>query len=273
MQSENTFVYDLRKFKMVLDKTDRDGSEQIMNSGWYKDEVVTADIFEKYLKSGMIVLDLGANIGFYTLLASSLVGPKGKVFAFEPSPYNTNLIRASVKENSFTNIVIVEAAVFDHVGKATLYLSPDYISEHSLFDYNYSSGPHASVKKIEVKTTTIDHYLENNVGSLKADFIKMDIEGSESRALEGMKKVLEFNKHLIIVTEFWFNGFKHDKRNPRNFLENLQKLNFKIHHIDEFEQRVYPVSIDEMIEIAESKVKNHIEKNKEDWYTNLLCIR
>src|SRR3972149_5492657 len=90
----------------------------------------TTKVFEQYLKPGMIALDLGANIGFYTMLARSLVGPEGEVFAFEPSPDNTNLIRASVKENSFENVVVVEDAVADMVGKTTLHLSPEYISEH-----------------------------------------------------------------------------------------------------------------------------------------------
>lgn len=273
----NTQVHDFGKFKMLLDKNDKDVSEQIRLFGWYKDELITTKVFERYLKDGMSVLDLGANIGFYTMLARSLVGPKGRVFAFEPHPHNSNLIKASVKLNSFTNVKVVEAAISDRVGKSTLFVSQDYISEHSLFDYNYSSGPHNGKNNIAVNVVTIDDYLEKNLGNFKVDFIKMDIEGSESRALKGMKKVLNENKHLILVMEFWPEGFKNDKVDPRKILEKLKKLKFRISHIDEFEQRIYPVSIDKIMEIAEFRIKNQVERNKitkyGDWYTNLLCVK
>jgi FkbM family methyltransferase len=276
MQIKNTWIHDSGKFKIALDKNDKDVSEQLKNSGHYEDELMTVRIFKKYLKSGMTVLDLGANIGYYTMLARSIVGPKGKVFAFEPSPSSIKLIKASIKENSFANVIAVETAVSNKTGKAKLYLSPLYISEHSLLDYHYSSG-RSSEKSINVKTITIDDYFEKNVGNFKIDFIKMDIEGSESRALEGMKRVLEENKKLIMITEFCPNCIKFGNRNPRDFLEKLLHLGFKIFHIDEFKKRVYPVSVEEMLKIADFRIKNIIEKNKINdygtWYTNLLCVR
>ena len=273
----HTWVHDFGKFKLVLDESDTDFSRQVKMSGRYNYEILEPKIFEKYLKNSMTVLDLGANIGYYTMLAASKVGPKGRIFAFEPFPDNASLIRASIKENCFYNVVVVEAAVSDHDGSSTFYLSPYYISEHSLFDYHYSSGFHTSKKSINVKVLTIDNYLGNNVGNIKADFIKMDIEGSETRALKGMKRTLVENKHLILMTEFWPNGFANDKSDPHDFLETLQQMQFKIYHIDQFEQKVYPISVDEMMKIADFRIKNSIEKNKEiqsgGWYTNLLCIK
>lgn len=276
MNLNNIWVHDFGKFKMVLDSTDKDISEQIKNFGWYKDEMITTQVFEKYLKPKMTVLDLGANVGFYTLLARSRVGPKGKVFTFEPSPQNANLIRKSLEKNFFDNVIVVEAAVADIVGRAPLYLAPDYISEHSLLDY-YSSDPNVSQNKIDVKLITIDNYLEENAADMKVSFIKMDIEGSETRALKGMKMTLNENEHLILITEFWPNGFYLAKSTPKKYLESLKKFGFKIFHIDEFEKKVYPVTVKTMIGIAKFRIKNHVEKNKEakyeDWYTNLLCIK
>jgi len=271
MDLQSIWVHDFGKFKMVLDKNDKDVSEQIKKFGWYKDELIETEVFEKYLKPGMTVLDLGANIGFYTLLARSIVGPKGKVIAFEPFPHNANLLGRSLKENLFANVIVVQAAISDAVGKTFLYLSPDFISEHSLLDYDKSSQ-----KKIEVEVLTVDDYLEK-MGNFKVDFIKMDIEGSETKALKDMKNTLKKNKHLILVTEFWPNGFYLAKSTPKKYLEDLKKIGFKIFHIDEFKQSVYPVNPDEMVKIAEFRIKNHVEKNKEtkygDWYTNLLCIK
>lgn len=273
----STWVHNFGKFRMVLDKDDIDISKQVKEFGWYQDEKFESKVFEAHLKPDMTVLDLGANIGFYTVLARSVVGQEGRVFAFEPFPDNADLVRASVKENSFTNVIVVEAAVSDKVGKTTLYLSPDACSEHSLLNLNFQHSLDSTVNKIEVQVVTVDDYLERNVGNLKVDFIKMDVEGSESRAINGMKKVLDSNKHIVLMTEFWPNGFKEDKKNPRDFIETLYQLNFKIHNIDNLAQKVEAVTVDEMMQIADFRSKNIPKQNKVmqtwGWYTNLLCIR
>jgi len=262
---------------MVLDENDMDFSRQAKYMGKYAAEKLETTIFETHLKSDMTVVDLGANLGFYSLLVASIVGPKGKVFAFDPSPTNIELIKLSVKENNFSNVVVVEAAVSDHVGKSELCLSPFYNSEHSLFGYHYSSGPCKNNKEITVDVITLDHYLKNIIKNNHVDLIKMDIEGSESQALKGMKKTIDENENLILMTEFWPNGFKNAGSNPREFLEELERLGFRIYHIDEFEQEVYPVLVDEMMKITNQRVKNHVEKSKEvqcgGWYSNLLCIK
>lgn len=273
----NTWVHDFGKFKMVLDRTDTDISKQVERSGWYSDEAFEASLFEKYLKKGMTVLDLGGNIGFYTILARSLVGQEGRVFSFEPFPNNASLIRASIKENFFTNVTVVEAAASDRVGKATLHLSPDACSEHSLLDLNFQYNLEPQQNEIEVQVLTVDEYFEKNVGDFKVDFIKMDIEGSESRALKGMQKVLQANKHLMLMTEFWPNGFKEDNKDPKDFLKMLDEIGFKIHNIDSFEQKIVPVTVDEMMEIVHFRSKNIPKENKVmqvwGWYTNLFCVR
>lgn len=273
----DTWIHDFGKFKMVLDKDDADISKQVKEFGWYKDEKFETQVFESYLKDSMVVLDLGGNIGFYTMLARSMVGPKGRVFAFEPFPNNAALIRASAKENSFDNITVVEAAVSDENGKTMLHLSPDACSEHSLLDLNFQYNSNSGQKQIQILTITVDDYLENNANDLKVNFIKMDIEGSESRALSGMKKVLDENKHLAIMSEFWPNGFKEGRKNPRDFLETLHQLNFKIHNIDNLRQKIIPVTVKEMMEIVDFESKNIPKDNKVmqtwGWYTNLFCVR
>ena len=274
---ENTMTYNLGKFKMILDNKDKDISKQIKDFGWYIDEQLTTNVFKEYLKPGMVVLDLGANIGFYTMLARSLVGPRGKVFAFEPSPHNVGLIKASAKTNHFDNVTIIEAAVADKVGKATLYLAPDYITEHSLHDYYENPKPNAKQNQTIVRVTTVDSFLKKQVGNMKIDFIKMDIEGSETKALKGMKETLQKNDRLILITEFWINGFYLSNSTPEKYLKAIQKFGFKIYFIDDFKQSVYHVSIKQLLEIAKFRIKNQIERNKfakyGDWYTNLLCIK
>lgn len=269
------WVHDFGQFKMVLDKTDLDFSRQVLMLGNYATESHESQIFEKQLKKDQIVLDLGANIGYYSLLARSVVGPGGKVFSFEPSTENTSLIKKSIDANKFENITVVEAAVSDHDGYGSLFLSPYYKSEHSVFEYHYSSGDHKGDTQ-KIKLVTIDSFLEN-LGDPSVDVIKMDVEGSEKKALDGMKKTIEFNKKLTLITEFWPQGFANAGIEPEDFLEILASLGFVLYHIDEFLQKTYPVSVSEMSKLVKERTDNPVERTKENqsgrWYTNLLCIK
>lgn len=270
------WVHNFGGFKMLLYENDRDFSRQIRYLGNYSTESLETKVFEKYLKPGMRILDLGANIGFYTLLASTKVGKNGQVIAFEPSPQNLKLIDSSLKENSFSNVIVVNAAVSDFVGKSFLHISPYYNSEHSLFKYHYSSGNVNNTDKIMIDVTTVDKALEERA-DYTVDLIKMDIEGSESKALKGMQQVLEENEHLVLITEFWPKGFENAKSDPKDFLEKLEKFDFKIHYIDEAKGQVYSVTADEMEDIMKNRMNVPVEKTKiiqsGGWYANLLCLR
>ena len=276
MPDEQIWSHDFVGFKMVLDKTDLDFSRQVKFLGNYSTESFETKIFESQLKSGMRVLDLGANIGFYTLLASSKIGNSGRVFAFEPSPKNLKLINLSLKENSFSNVTVIDAAISDFVGKSFLHLSPYYNSEHSLFNYHYSSGKYHTLDKIMINVTTVDQTL-SDVGDHTVDLIKMDIEGSESKALKGMQKTIEKNEHMILITEFWPKGFENANSEPGDFLNELSTFGFKLHHIDEIKEQVYPVTVNEMEDIMKNRTSTLVDKNKAiqagGWYTNLLCLK
>jgi FkbM family methyltransferase len=285
MTLDNTFVYNFGKFRMVLDKHDTDVSRQIQEHGWYVDERLDIEVFQKHLKTGMTFVDLGANVGFYTFLARSIIGQKGRVFAFEPYPRNAELIRASIGENNsfHNNVTLVEAAVSDKNGKASLYLSPDASSENSLLDLEFRYDHDAKKEEglgrkgqqekraITVDVVTVDDYFEKKVGDTKVDFIKMDIEGSEYRAFKGMSnKVLRDNDRMILMLEFWPNGFRKDNHDPYEFLETLA-----IQLIDNIKQEVYRVGVEEMKRIEKSRMDDLGTQNEFmkiwGWYTNLLC--
>jgi FkbM family methyltransferase len=272
----DTWLHDFGDFKMLLYENDRDFARQIKYLGNYSTESLETKIFAKYLKPNMRVLDLGANIGFYTLLASAKVGKNGQVIAFEPSPQNLKLINASLVENSISNVVVVSAAVSDFVGRTSLHLSPYYNSEHSLFNYHYSSGMHTDSETTIIDVTTVDKTLENSA-NFKVDLIKMDIEGSESKALKGMKQVLEENEYLVLITEFWPKGFENANSDPKDFLKKLEEHSFKIHYIDEAKDQIYSVTSDEMEDIMKKRMSMPTENTKMiqsgGWYANLLCLR
>lgn len=273
---KDTFIHDFGKYKMVLDNYDADVSKQIREFGWYRDENFDTEILQRHLKAGMTFVDLGANVGFYTFLARSKVEQDGRVFAFEPFPRNAELIRASIKENSFKNVTLVEAAVSDIKGKATFYLSPDANSEHSLLNLEFEHNDEAQ-REIEVNVITVDSFFQETVGDTKIDFIKMDIEGSEYRALMGMKAILGDSRQLTLLTEFWPNGFRKDNQDPYEFLANLIAFGFKISFIDNINEVVRPVSVAELGKLEDYWTGNLKSTNpvmqKWGWYTNLLCMK
>lgn len=271
---ENTWVHNFNDFKMTLSKSDTDIAPQIQKFGWYEDEKFETEVFAKNLKKDMTVLDLGANIGFYSLLARSVVGPGGNVYSFEPFPENISLLRQSIHENKFENMTLIEAAVSDKSGESFLYLSPDACSEHSMLDLDFDYNKNQSQKKLKIQALNIDDYFVSFDD--KIDFIKMDIEGSEFRALDGMKKTLEQNQQISIMTEFWPNGFRKDGKAPQDFLKRLVDLGFELFHIDSSNSTLAKKTPEQIMNVEKN---NHsiIQKNpvmkKWGWYTNLFCTR
>ncbi len=142
-------------------------------------------LFEKTIKEGSFVFDLGAHTGFYTLLSSTLVGSQGKVFAFEPMPNNIKYLKQHLQLNHIYNVNIIEAAVSDTNGLA-------------YFELNSSSfqGKLSLQGALEVKTVSLDDLIAK--GDIPTpDYIKMDVEGAEFKVLLGAKSMLK-NAHPTI---------------------------------------------------------------------------
>lgn len=271
---EDTWIHNFNNFKIVLSKSDADISPQIQKFGWYEDEKFETEIFAKNLKNGMTVLDLGANIGFYSLLARSVVGSGGRIYSFEPFPENISLLRQSIQENKFENMTAIEAAVSDTSGTSFLYLSPDACSEHSMLDLDFDYAKNQTQRKVKIQVISVDDYFANYDG--KIDFIKMDIEGSEFRALAGMKKTLAKNQQISIMTEFWPNGFRKDGKVPQEFLKQLTGLGFDLFHIDSTSNTLEKKSPEQIMDVeknSQSIIKKSPVMQKWGWYTNLFCTR
>jgi FkbM family methyltransferase len=143
-------------------------------------------LFSKYIKPGMIVFDVGANVGLYSLLASVLTGVKGKVFSFEPLPTNIFYLNSHIELNGLKNVSVSDKAISDKVSKVRFN-----------FGDNRSSG-HISIKgEIEVETTSLDEFIK--AGNPLPDLIKMDIEGAEFDALVGAKELLKNKRPVIFL--------------------------------------------------------------------------
>lgn len=149
------------------------------------------------ITAGMHAVDIGANVGYYTMLLASLVGPEGRVIACEPDPGNAALLRRSVAENHFQQVRVVEAAVTDVEGSATLHQDAAWHGVHSLARENCVN---AGETHVEVATTTVDALLA--AAGLGADFVKIDAQGAEASILRAAGRLLT-QPHARVLIELW----------------------------------------------------------------------
>lgn len=183
-----------------------------------KQDVTEIKLIEAYLKQGHNVLDIGANIGFYTNIFSNVIGTKGKVFAFEPEPVNFQYLQQNCK--LLNNATLVNKAVSDTTGVLKIYLSKMLNVDHR----TYAIDDYSEVKEIDA--VTIDDYLLS-VGNPAIDFIKMDIQGYEMAAVKGMLQTLKRNKNIKIISELWPFGLRKAGSSASELLNvfNAQQLN------------------------------------------------
>ncbi len=150
------------------------------------------------IKPGQTVYDVGANIGFFTILCSRLVGPQGRVYAFEPIPQNLATLRHNVTLNAFSNVTIVEKALSSSTGTAEMFVSP-WSAFHSLnvegATKQDNHGPQAG--EITVQTVTLDEFVQGE-GVRAPDLVKIDVEGAELIVLAGMGETLSSVKPLLL---------------------------------------------------------------------------
>jgi len=143
----------------------------------------------KHLKDGMVFYDVGANSGFFSLLGSTLVGPTGRVVAFEPHPITAVQLKAQMQINRASNVDVVVAAVSDKCGTAQFSddLSADMLS---------LIGADQSMRSITVRTTTIDKEANERP---EPDVLKLDVEGAEIDALKGAEQFIRTKKPVLLV--------------------------------------------------------------------------
>ncbi len=191
-----------------------------MLTGRYEPDSVA--VFKALIHPGMTVVDLGAHIGYFTHLFGKLVGTEGKVFAFEADPFIFELLRKNVRH--FSNVEARQAAVSDSLGTIDFYHS----EEKSGCGSTVRELPALFKKtKLSVPATDLDSALER-AGVSHVDFIKMDIEGGEPKALLGMQRTLEQNPAIILVTEFAPEWLRAGGMEPLLFLQKLRGFGFRI---------------------------------------------
>lgn len=158
-------------------------ANQLYWCGYKSRQHQTTSVFCMFAKRASSIFDIGANIGFYALLAGA-IKEKGSIFAFEPVSRIFELLKDNININMFSNVIPIQKVVTDYEGVITFYVNLE--SDHSA---STLKGFREITQEIKVPCITLDKYVEqNNIG--KVDLVKIDVEGEDHRVLKGMQRTL-----------------------------------------------------------------------------------
>jgi FkbM family methyltransferase len=217
----------LGKYLMWVDAFDQGLSPHLIFEGFW--EMWISAAIARFVRRGTTVVDVGANVGYYTLLLADAVGPEGRVVAFEPNPRIAELLRLSVAINGFSARVSVRSeAVSMQCGPGLTFAIPKHepknagvvrtVADRSSYLDQFGQN----VRFIDVPEITLDSLALTNVG-----IVKIDAEGAEESVWEGMQQTIDNNRNICIVLEFNCSRCY----DPVDFYGRISKR-FKVRHID-----------------------------------------
>jgi FkbM family methyltransferase len=214
--------------------------------------------FLRAVKEGQVVVDIGANVGYYTLLGGAVVGEKGRIYAFEPDPVGFGILEKNVRLNGLTNVVLEQKAVSSESGSIRLFLADENKGDHRTYQTDEER------ESIEVGALALDDYFEGYEGSI--DFVKIDTQGAEAAIVEGMDQLIKEHEEMRMVVEFWPYGLDMFGADSDELLEKLQSYGFEFYNLGVWGQpsRLMKVSIAGLSE------RHTVETQS---FTNLFLMR
>ncbi len=237
---KTSLVRDVHGHLLQLDRGDYLG---LSLTRAYEPEVTA--FFMRSVRPGDTALDLGAHVGYFTLLLAKLVGPRGRVVAFEPHPENFALLSKNVRENGYGNVSLYQAAVADRSGRG--WLLPDQFNSG---DHRLAKLPPTDPSAIEIDTVALDDQLRSLAGTSR--WIKMDVQGAEVAALRGMERVIESCRRLSVVVEFFPRALERAGSRPEELLGFFEERGLFPHRLTAHGV-VCPVSSDELLRVHVSR--------------------
>ncbi|MGH6845639.1 MAG: FkbM family methyltransferase [Methylocella sp.] len=162
-------------------------------AAWYRNfEPVTQTLIERSLRPGMVFVDVGANVGYFSVLADRIVGPDGLVHAFEPSPPTLPMLRRNLARHGVRHVEVHEFALGETNGLREFNHTIDQLND------GFVPGPYAPVIRTErIVQKRLDDVLQG-----KVDFVKMDIQGTEIEVLRGMERIIRENEQISFLVEW-----------------------------------------------------------------------
>lgn len=187
---------------------------------------VETDKLSGLVQPGMVVLDVGANLGYHTALFSHLVGRSGRVIAVEPDPSSFSLLQENISLNRIENATAVQCAVGAASGWANLWLSETNFACNSLVP---TAVPN-SRKAARTRVVTVDELLGDAVDA-RIDLIKIDCEGSEGDVLAGAVETVRRHSPKLWL-EFWPHGLRLAGTDPQDLLKKLHEAGYTVQAVD-----------------------------------------
>lgn len=244
--------------KFYYDKLrDTSIASSILTNGNYEKE--TFNEIRNSLFNGDVFIDGGANIGFYSILSSKFVGPKGKVISFEPTSTCYNYLLKNIKINKKKNIFPIKKAISNK--NSTVFFNISENSEENSIVKNSNKKDNI----VKIKATSIDSYCKNKKIK-KVDLIKLDIEGQELQALKGSRETIIKNKNIKIIFELNIANRRDGIIYSKKIFNYLSKLNFKY----------FKLLLDSPIIISNLKNKKNtkmLKKITERYNVNVLAYK
>ena len=205
-------------------------------------------LLQKILFNGAVAVDVGANIGSYSEFLSRCVGPNGVVHSFEPSPDNFMRLRCATRK--LANVCPCQAAVGERSGETMLYVSDNLNVDHRA--YVTEGNPRRAV---QVGMVALDDYFKPGQ---RVDLLKLDVQGYELHALQGAKRILNENREIKLLLEFWPYGLKQAGANWGELIDMLEGCAMNIMF----------VRVDGLIPFDARNVRTDV-----NWYVNLFASR
>ena len=207
-------------YKMLLDLHDKGISRTLLLFG--KRELEHKKMLEDIIKPGMTVLDIGANIGYYSLMMLKLIGEKGKLIVVEPSPSNIEILKKNLILNKFNDIEVHNSAISDENSIKKFFLSE--MSNLNTLNYTDKKSLNLTGKTIDVKTFTIPEIMDGR----SLDLIRMDVEGHEVEVLNGLIPNIGVNNLYPSIIFETHRSRYNNEHSMENTLKNLFSKNYKI---------------------------------------------
>ncbi|HEV2382713.1 MAG TPA: FkbM family methyltransferase [Terriglobia bacterium] len=156
-------------------------------------EPALQEVLVKHVRPGMVFYDLGANAGFFSLLAARMIGTKGKVFSFEADPEVAQRLSGNVDKNGLENVRVIQKATWSSTGSVRFSRSDECRSPDRAWG-KIVSLPASTGETIVVPSTSLDDFA---LTEPPPDFIKCDVEGAESEVFKGARRILAERRPLV----------------------------------------------------------------------------
>jgi len=181
-------------------------------------EINEATIVRSYLRRGMTFVDIGAHVGYYTNLAAREVGTKGHVIAVEPDPDNAALLRENVRRNKHRNVTVIEAAAWHETTRVSLRRDQFNTGDNRVADHFAEGGVTCEVDGLA---------LDDRLADVPVSAVKVDAQGVDHLALQGMRETIERCRPIIFV-EFWPDGIRENGDDPASVVHEYRLMGYRL---------------------------------------------